>query len=247
VLYLRADDEGRVQFGAPLSDADGKPKFLVLGVDASGNLVAQNAADGTDKDPKMQWRAEIQSSGEYVTIDKTPFLKAVSFKLYNENLYKSKDEKWYLSTKESTGWQVIKGDPTTVRIEMTSIAPQNLKMADIVWSVLDHDKVQMPSLGVSGSQPRSWSLAPLDLPVNVKFNNTTGAIFMDTGKNIAAADEKTYTLTVSNPLGKAETTFKLKVEKNPATVCQIPHGVDRTPALGPTIFKASGGHLAHHK
>jgi hypothetical protein len=230
VLYLRVDEEGRAQFGAPLVDADGKTKFLVLGVDGSGNLVAQNAADGIDKDPKVQWRAEIQGGAEHVMIDSTSFLKSAPFKLYNEDLFKSKGEKWYLATKDSTGWQVSKGDGTTVSIEMTGTGPQNLKMADIAWSELSHDRQQMPSLG-GGSQPLSWSLSPQDLPANVKFNSKTGAIFMDAGKDDAAADEKTYTLTVSNPLGSSR--------------CRMVR--DRALALGPTIFKSSGGRLARHK
>jgi hypothetical protein len=96
------------------------------------------------------------------------------------------------------------------------VAPKNLTMADIAWNEVDHDKRQMPSLGVYGGEPLTWSLSQEDhLPANVKFDKDNGGIYMEKTKDVTAAPEQTYTLTVQNPLGKAETKFKLKIDKKP--------------------------------
>jgi hypothetical protein len=207
-FYLRVDEFGRAQLGAPIVNTEGKQTFLVLALDKSGNLVATTAVANTLEEKSMQWRAEVLGPGTYEGDN----LQAGSFKLYNEGWYVDKKTKRYISTDGSTGWKATDNDGSPVRIEMVTTKPEQLKITNIAWNTNEHDQKQGPALGVVGSAPRSWALQP-ELPSGLTFFAETGIVAMEIGEDIPPAAKKEYTLTVSNAAGSTSTKFTIEIQQ----------------------------------
>jgi hypothetical protein len=210
-LYLRVDDEGRAQFGAPVIGADGKMSFWVLGVNDAGQLQAVNGDNTTTTDLKMQWIAEIQGEAKYVKAasSQTDFLESAPFKLYSASL-NEKGEKWYLSTDGTSGWKIARDQGSVVQLKMVVTKVDGLKMANVSWYTNQHDMKQTPTLSLPGSAPRVWSLLPA-LPTGLSFDTTTGTVSMNKGADVPAAPKQIFTLSVKNTAGEATTTFDLEV------------------------------------
>jgi hypothetical protein len=214
-FYLRVDDEGRAQFGAPIVGADGTFSFWVLGVDDAGKLTAVKGDNSSSSDARMQWIAEIQGEGQYKkasTVDgaQTDFLDSAPFKLYSVSFH-AKGEKRYLSADGTSGWQLVRDSGSVVQLKMVTTQMDGLKMTDVNWYTNQHDMKQSPSLSIPGSASREWSLDPA-LPQGLAFDKGTGVISMIRGADVPAAPQKSYTITVTSKAGgSVTTTFKLAV------------------------------------
>jgi hypothetical protein len=210
-LYLKVDGQGYAQFGAPLTDAQGKPTLLVLGLDAKGNLGAFSGTDDVMKDQKTRWVAELQGDGEFQTgSDGNSYLHAASFKFYNAGLFAATGARRYLQAAGNTGWTTSDGNGATVKLTMVVTAPADLHMSDVLWYTFEHDESQAPSLGLPGSEPRTWSIRP-DLPKGLTFSKDTGTVAMEPGVDVPPAASATYQLTVKNAAGQASATFSLAI------------------------------------
>lgn len=210
-LYLRVDELGRAQFGAPVQDKDGNRTFLVLALDADGKLVAAKPQGEATADTITLWRAEIQGDGTMLKDkDGNSFLQSAPFRFYNDAWFTRTGQKRYIVADGTTGWKADNGGGTTLTIGMVSTKPGMLTMANVAWLTYEHDKLASPVLGIPGSAPRKWALSPA-LPKGLLFLDDTGTVAMELGVDVPAAPEASYTLTVDNGVGRLETSFKLKV------------------------------------
>lgn len=234
-FYLRTDEFGRAQIGAPVTDSEGRQTFYVLALDDDGGLVAQTAVERTTTDERMMWRAEIDGEGHYdidpVTGDE--YLRWANFRLYNEYWHKEHSVRRYVSTDGSTFWKATDGSGTLLQIEMVTTAPGELRMSDISWHTYDHDQRQGPALGMPGSGPRTWSLSP-ELPAGLIFSADTGVVAMETGVDMKPVEKRTYHLKVSNAAGSAGTDFSIEIKAATAaeTVPRRPSAPLGVPATG---------------
>src|SRR5258707_6192656 len=94
---------------------------------------------------------------------------------------------------------------------MVGTKPAELAMTDVTWYTIAHNEVTGPALQVPGSMPRQWTISRA-LPEGLAFDAEDGSITMREGVDVPPAPRRTYSLTVSNGLGKAETTFELEVK-----------------------------------
>ncbi|MBK7822029.1 MAG: hypothetical protein IPJ61_13415 [Tessaracoccus sp.] len=210
-LYLRTDEQGRAQLGAPVQDKDGNRTFLVLGLDQEGKLVAAKPTGDATADAAALWRAEIQSEGtKEKDKEGNSFLQSAPFLFYNDAWFTKTGKKRYIVADGATGWKADDGASTSITVAMVSTKPGMLTMADVAWMTYEHDKSASPVLGIPGSAPRKWALSPA-LPKGLLFLNDTGAVVMELGVDVPPAPEATYTLSVDNEVGRLDTSFKLKI------------------------------------
>ncbi len=206
-FYLRVDDEGRAQFGAPMTDEQRNRTFLILTLDNEKKLLAGISTEDSLNNAQQLWVAEMQGDATWAG----DYLEAAPFKLYNAYWVQQSGERLYLTTSGDQGW-TTSSDGTSVTLEMVTTKPEQLTMPDIVWFTYQHDEKQGPSLSRLGSAPRKWSLTP-ELPPGLCFNPENGFVAMERGVDVPVAPKKTYTLSVKNVVGSAETTFTLEIRK----------------------------------
>jgi hypothetical protein len=213
-FYVKTDDLGRAQIGAPISDTAGKPVLQSLATDDAGAVVSMNyVGDNLKTEPKVLWYADIQGEGTYEdTAGGVKELKYAPFKL--RSVYWTDDKKAtrYLATDGTGGWRLTdKADEAAVvRLEMVATKPAELEMNDVSWFTIAHDERTGPALQIPGSLPRKWTISPA-LPEGIELNTEDGTIAMRQGVDVPPATRRTYTLTVANDLGSVQTAFDLEV------------------------------------
>jgi hypothetical protein len=97
-----------------------------------------------------------------------------------------------------------------IQLEMVVTKPQELTMNDVSWYTVAHDEETGPALQVPGSEPHLWSISPA-LPDSLEFLQESGTVRMRTGVDVPPVPKRTYTITVTNPVGSLQTTFDLEV------------------------------------
>lgn len=210
-FYISTDATGRVQIGAPVKDAKGAAALLALAVDDTGKVVARSAS-GSDAslDTHLLWYTEGVGEGTYEeTASKTKELRSAPFKLYTA-LTEGSATRRYLAADDAGGWVLRDGDGTVVQLTMEVMAPAELTMGNVTWYTVEHDQRAEPALQVPGSLARTWTITPA-LPEGLEFLPATGTIAMKIGRDVPAAERKTYTVKVTNDVGGASTDFDLQV------------------------------------
>jgi hypothetical protein len=213
-FYVSTDDRGRARFGAPVSDAEGKPMFLCLSVAEDGRVTSKNfISDDLTSDPKALWYADILGDGTYEeTVPGVKELKSAPFRLRSAFFADDKKATRYLALDGTAGWKLVDKaeDAARIRLEMVATKPAELGMADVTWYTIAHNELTGPALQVPGSYPRRWAISPA-LPEGLVFDAEDGSVSMIEGYDVPPAARRTYTLTVANDLGRAETTFDLEI------------------------------------
>ena len=213
-FYLRVNEFGYAEIGAPLLDSENKSLFLALSIDDSGSLMARSPKDDDILDGKTQWIAEISSEGQY---DDEDHLEAANFKFYNRYWFEKKGVKRYISTIGETKWGTSDGDGTSIKVEMVVTKPAGLTMSNIDWLTIEHDNRQAPGLVIAGSGPRTWALEG-ELPSGLYFEEETGTIMMETGIDVPEADKKSFKIKLANAVEKLEREFSIQISKPEPTL-----------------------------
>ncbi|NUR29971.1 MAG: hypothetical protein HOV83_29665, partial [Catenulispora sp.] len=213
-FYVSVDEHGRTQFGAPITDPEGKLCLQSLAVDDEGAITSRNYdAQTPEPEPKLLWYCDMQGDGTYEEIAPgTKVLKSAPFKLRSVHFADDKKATRWLAADGSGGWRTVTdgAEAATVRLEMVTTKPSELAMADVSWLTTGRDAVTGPALQVPGSVPQQWTITPA-VPKGLKFDAEDGTIAMETGVAVPVAPKQRHTLKVTNAVGSAETTFTLEV------------------------------------
>lgn len=216
-FFLSTDPAGHAQFGTLLNDSSGQQLAYILTVDDNQQLTCQPLLTG-DKADQQRWVAVM--GGSVVTEEN--HVKQADFAFYNA---------YYASQKQPQMLylQIDPTDPTKVTagtfvqawtLSMVVMQPAQLGMADITLYTYQRDQPFTPSLGQHGSAPLTWAIDPA-LPSFMTFDSKTGTIAQATGVQPPVTPIATYTLTVSNPVGSAKTTFTFEVKERQFTSTAI--------------------------
>lgn len=216
-FFLSTDAAGHAQFGTLLNDSSGQQLAYILTVDDNQQLACQPLLTG-DKADQQRWIATL-ITGDSVVFEEN-HVKQADFLFYNAYYASQKvPQILYLQPDLTDPTQSKVTVGTTAQgwtLSMVVMQPAQLGMDNITLYTYQRDQPFTPSLGQHGSAPLTWAIDPA-LPSFMTFDTKTGTIAQATGVQPPVTPIATYTLTVSNAVGSAKTTFTFEVKERQFT------------------------------
>lgn len=204
VMSINTDDKGQATLMTKVWDENDETSALALTLDDNKSLKMSAKITDTDKTDQQKWVVTCTGG---VHKDDEGHLLSATFTIYNAHWGTS----YYLN---SSGRELsVSSNQKKWILEMQPMKPEKLSFPDISLTTSDKDQGYYPYLLQVGSlSGRTWSVDPA-LPDFMQLDVDTGKISQKSAVVPSEYSQTTFTITVTNDYGSADTTFYIEVKK----------------------------------